>query len=870
MILRWNCHKFRPHLWDYAAGRMTETRREAIAAHLTTCGVCREETQKAACLLLPIAAERQRRLPEIPGVWQAIQHRLDQPASAEKTLLTSPALRPAFALSGAALCGVGAFAFLSVRSAFLLKPPAKTTTRIVTQNQTPVLRRGAGSEGSRTTPAQNRADRTHPAPQTVSVHRETVGADHAARPHSVVSSAAPRIADAIYLNGLDAPTPKFAVAYAQASDLSWDAPPHFRDDFILAEPPRIAGAGSKAQQKQQEAAAMREYERQQAIVDTRLFRKVTLAEKGESIATICAHLQAQTGVKLNGLRDIEDEKLTIFVEKMPARDVMRAISRLLGYKWMRYGEEGAFFYRLTQPMRSRIAEEEMRSQDDNAALLALDETMKQKQAQDEKQKNGAMVVLYDQLTPADRVALRSGAEIALDPDDPQPDRQIAPELQKQMCAGFGEVYIDDQSDNWLSLDARRGVPYSAFSGARVGISYSISRSELGALTLQGTPHFSLWLPKIGKSHLGMYGELPQTLASGKNPSSAKPDNRKANRLLATTIPFTRLVELKPEHVCHTQTTGLEDPLDPKRQAATADDMYLRPETYFRQYVESDDVWEAVHKRTGLPVVADYYTRLYSLESVQLPRLTLFEALCREGDALGVKWQKDGDFLLARSTSYFWDKLKEVPRRQLEHWEQDSQGKDGLPFDDFLEMASCPDAALDSLRVGQGIWTCWGLPEWERVSISQDGRRDTPLAGTNFRALARCLANFSLPLRDSLMQSGGANIRDMPFAAQQELIKTLSAWNGSPERLRDSQIHVDYVPAGRFVWHPAQSSPHLVGISAVQVVSGRTEAEALAAAQKLDPNATKNQIYCSRGVFAVELNQNSPNRQVIGTPLVTLH
>ena len=325
------------------------------------------------------------------------------------------------------------------------------------------------------------------------------------------------------------------------------------------EPPRIAGAGDDSQQKRQEAAALREYNRRMAVVDTRLFRKVTLAEKGESIATICARLKTQTGVKIDGLRDVQDEKLTVLVENTPARDVMRAIARLLGYVWLRDGAEGEFSYRLAQPMRSRLAEEEMRSQDENAALLALDEEMERKQAEgnrldskiatlrampeprsnDEKaerksriaaleaakaqRKPAPMVALYEQLTPADRVALRSGAEIALDPDDPQPDRRVAPELQIQICAGFPDVYINDKSDNWLSFDSDKGVPYSKFSGTRVGVSYAISRSELGQLTLEGTPHFSLWLPKIGKSRLGMYGESPQVLASGKNPSSAKPE-----------------------------------------------------------------------------------------------------------------------------------------------------------------------------------------------------------------------------------------------------------------------------------------------------------------------------------------------------------
>ena len=899
--MKWNCRKIRPLLWDYAAGRLTEARRATVEHHLRNCAECLEQEQQAASVLLPIAAERGRDLPEIPGVWQAIQSRLDAPAPPR---FAAPAPRPAFVLGGAALCGVGALVFWQTRPAPPLKTADHSAPQIAPRHlpPSPVYfpeRTAAG-------PTQNRPDRPHPVPQTAFLRGKRQETAAAPRPRSGGNKPASQVADAVYLNGTDAPLPKFAIEDKETPILSSASLPRFRDDFILAEPPRIAGAGSDAQQKQQAAAALREYERQQAIVDTRLFRKVTLAEKGESIETICAHLQAQTGVSLRGLRDVADEKLTVFVEKMPARDVMRAISRLLGYKWMRYGTEGAFFYRLTQPMRSRMEEEEMRSRDDNAALLALDEEMKRKRAEGERltsemaalkampkpaskdeqderksriaaleaakaqQKDSPMVALYDQLTPADQVAMRGGAEITLDPDDPQPDRRVAPELQKQMCVGFPDVYINDKSDNWLSFDSDKGVAYSEFSGSRIGLSYSISRAELGQLTLEGTPHFSLWLPKIGKSHLGMYGESPNVLAAGKNPSSAKPDNRKANRLLANTAPFTRLVELQPQHVCHApQAMGREDPLDPKRQAATADDIYSRPDNYFAQHAESADLWEEVHKKTGLPIVADYYSRLFPLDRVQTPRLPLFEALCREGDALGVKWQKDGDFLLCRSTSYFWDKLKEVPRRQLERWAKDGAEQNGLPFDDFLEMAQRSDAALDSLRVGQTVWSCWGLEEWERVSVSRDGRRDSPLSGINFRGLARCLANFPPALRGQLTRPGGINFRELPLQQQQELMTAQSPWSRSPETLRDSQIHVDYVPAGRYVWNPARGSPHLLGISAIQVISGKTAEEALAAARQIEPAATKNQIHRSRGVFAIELNQDSPSRQVIGAPLETM-
>src|SRR4029453_2059638 len=93
------------------------------------------------------------------------------------------------------------------------------------------------------------------------------------------------------------------------------------------------------------------------------------------------------------------------------------------------------------------------------------------------------------------------------------------------------------------------------------------------------------------------------------------------------------------------------------------------------------------------------------------RATLFDALCRAGDTLSLRWKKDGNFLLARSTSYFWDKLKEVPNRLLGRWQADRRAAGGLPLEDLLEMATLTDQQLDSRFVGEGVVHAWGLREW---------------------------------------------------------------------------------------------------------------------------------------------------------------
>src|SRR5262249_53186958 len=153
------------------------------------------------------------------------------------------------------------------------------------------------------------------------------------------------------------------------------------------------------------------------------------------------------------------------------------------------------------------------------------------------------------------------------------------------------------------------------------------------------------------------------------------------------------------------------------------------------HVFSSDVWEAIHHATGLPIVADYYTHVYPLSGVTVTQANLFEALCQIGDAMGVRWRKDGDFLLGRSTTYYWDRPKEVPNRFLMPWQREKREGPGLSLESIEEMASLPDEALDSPTVGEAIRHCWGLEEWRQVS------RDPVMGWSLDRAKFRFLSSL---------------------------------------------------------------------------------------------------------------------------------
>src|SRR5262249_53734575 len=126
------------------------------------------------------------------------------------------------------------------------------------------------------------------------------------------------------------------------------------------------------------------------------------------------------------------------------------------------------------------------------------------------------------------------------------------------------------------------------------------------------------------------------LATSRSPSAVNPDNAAANRALRNQSPFDRVItlDLKPSCAPH-----------PTATAGDPDERFDRVPDLGSPRMLSADIWEAIHRATGLPIVADHYTRLYPLDRMRVRSQPLFEALCTVGDALGVRWRKDGDFLV---------------------------------------------------------------------------------------------------------------------------------------------------------------------------------------------------------------------------------
>src|SRR5207253_4613463 len=102
------------------------------------------------------------------------------------------------------------------------------------------------------------------------------------------------------------------------------------DDFVTVPFPRLASTAAR-----QIAQAVESYKREAAIVDPRLSHEVTCAFKATALSDLCKQLRSDTGIQLAAGPSVADEKVTLFCETMPLREVMRQLSRPFGYTWLR-------------------------------------------------------------------------------------------------------------------------------------------------------------------------------------------------------------------------------------------------------------------------------------------------------------------------------------------------------------------------------------------------------------------------------------------------------------------------------------------------------------------------------------------------------
>jgi hypothetical protein len=203
--------------------------------------------------------------------------------------------------------------------------------------------------------------------------------------------------------------------------------------------------------------------------------------------------------------------------------------------------------------------------------------------------------------------------------------------------------------------------------------------------------------------------------------------------------------------------------------------------------------EALHRATGLPIVADYYTRLYPAGDVSVHGLPRYEALNQLADVMHLRWAREGEWLQFRSASYYDDRGKEVPNRFLSRWATSRRQRGFLSLDELVEIAGLPDAQLDGGEMAEGARDCFGLAEWD---LARNG---------NLRPHLRYLAGFTPEQRQRAMSDAGLPFAAMPLREQQQFIAnavldhSLSGPFQSLEELAGATLRVEYTQPGEYQW-----------------------------------------------------------------------
>ena len=696
---------------------------------------------------------------------------------------------------------------------------------------------------------------------------------------------APVLSDEQYLDGRD---PKLLSQWmvGNAADpqiLAWAQRylPPMKDDFVRFPLPQIASADPR---KLAVGEAVKNYQQEAKVVDPRLFRKVTLRLKAVPLEELCSQLTKQTGASIQASRVVRDEKVTVFVEDLPARDVMRAVTRLFGYFFSRAGEPKAYHYELLQDLRSQLTEEEMRNRDVHEALIALDEEMSwfrpyldqnvdQLIQRVERNRDGkdpevsrlyrfvkgggwGAAQLYFRLSPAERNALMSGQFLRYGSSAQDGEHQLPGEWRAGVLKASGlvryptGVIIEPYDRN------KPATPVHELPNMEPEVVLRMDRSEAGEISLHvGTYVYE----KENGETKGAGGSLWE-MAKGRSPSSKDPENAKANAALKNLPLFQTTIDFQPQPSC----PYLHADEERKRKGDLDPNQLVWEPELKEPHVNSADIWEEIHLRTHLPIVVDAYTRIYPVSRFSYKKSTTFDVLCRAGDQMGVRWKKDGDFLLGRSISYFWDKLKEVPERLLRHWQEDRDRLGALPMVDLLEMAALSDQQLGSRMVGLGITHCWGLDEW---GIVGGGPFIAGLPNAEeMRKRARALAVLN-PVQ--LHESGGeAGLSlDALTPAQREVAARELHWQQTGQQPA-ARLQVVYIPGGSYVWQPLITRERYEAeAKRWPRVFASTQEEALARARKVDPGTTPNTIHRTRGELDLVFIQANGDRWGTGGPRV---
>jgi hypothetical protein len=548
--------------------------------------------------------------------------------------------------------------------------------------------------------------------------------------------------------------------------------------------------------------------------EARLRKELSAAYADQPLGKVLQTLGTETQVTLTASRSVADDKVTLFLAKRPAAEVLGEIARHFDFQWRRNGDG----YELMQDLAAQRREASLRERDRAAQLAEIEARLDQvaklldtspakleaRQADLQTQLGNpalsleqrdklrdewlairdalrpgarAGLALLNALSPAQRAALRNGTRIRLTTDD----QTLAPAVA-ELAHAFARHQV--LGTGQFLGPAPEGIGQ---------IPAPLSATAIAALVDE--PRHLYGEPRHGDHRLRLACSFTSSEGPGRRgvgviwapdfdsegPVPLPPTPTKDPELLRT-------VRLEPPVPTAAERKSFQE-LQPLRRMTGSD---------LPEVITLGEVARSLHLASGLDVVADSFVRARiepKLLTAQTTPAKLLELLERE---LEYDWEKEGKLLRLRSKRWHWDRPAEVPDRLLQPWQTRVARTNAPSLDEISDLAA---ALTDPQLRGLSDYWSWYLPRLLMVNGLYEQRTHLRFWGS-LNALQRRAAKAGEIIPT-------ARLNPVQQAALGNGIRSLAEQTGPLDRAPQPLPSPEQVAAGGFSLNMRAGAPRRV-------------------------------------------------------------
>ncbi len=452
--------------------------------------------------------------------------------------------------------------------------------------------------------------------------------------------------------------------------------------------------------------------------DPRLAVKATLAIQDQPLGAVLTAFGRDIHVRLRASRETTDDKVTLFLDQRPAAEVMELLARQFDFHWSRT----ASGYVLTQSRESQEREAIRRGQALQARLAALQTEMERRpplegtprgwmEAREQEiaariQSDDADDFERDRLTE-ERTALMATLH---------PGRVPAVAIFRSLTLSQVEQLLTGR-DLWLTSADGTLSP-------RVVALLRQAEEEAGRLPAWSW-YFQFmgedrWPPKEEEVVVRLFDTI---LTLEGSPPQGEPHydlqfllpiGSEEHRYRSALVGWSAAEKRAPLPLAARSGSDAPD----LQRAIDWPDPAWEAKSGGRD-LRLSDVAAALHRATGLEIVADSFTRArlnWELLAPPATRKTIAQVLDLLAGDLDYEWRKEGSLILLRSRSAAEDRREEVPERILAPWRQGVGHRGGVTLDDLAALAA---AVTDAQARGLHLYWDWYFEASPAVSRTTD-------------------------------------------------------------------------------------------------------------------------------------------------------